>query len=93
MSGGTPPDQGRITRIFVSRWDPSRLGSSETPPAIARRQARSWSWGLPFDWEDCLTMSLRLHEIAEANHRILNPFTDEKLMLHLGWGVFVGGLR
>src|SRR3954451_5771503 len=26
-------------------------------------------------------MSLRLHEIAEANHRILNPFTDEKLML------------
>ena len=26
-------------------------------------------------------MSLRLHGIAEANHRILNPFTDEKLML------------
>jgi SAM-dependent methyltransferase len=26
-------------------------------------------------------MSLRFHEIAEANHRILNPFTDEKLML------------
>jgi SAM-dependent methyltransferase len=26
-------------------------------------------------------MSLRLHEIAEANHRILNPFTEEKLML------------
>lgn len=25
-------------------------------------------------------MSLRFHEIAEANHRILNPFTDEKLM-------------
>ncbi|MGH2350579.1 MAG: SAM-dependent methyltransferase [Chloroflexota bacterium] len=25
-------------------------------------------------------MSLRHHEIAEANHRILNPFTDEKLM-------------
>src|SRR5258708_1406224 len=25
-------------------------------------------------------MSLRQHEIAEANHRILNPFTDEKLM-------------
>jgi len=23
---------------------------------------------------------LRMHEIAEANHRILNPFTDEKLM-------------
>lgn len=26
-------------------------------------------------------MSLRLHEIAEAGHRILNPFTDEKLAL------------
>ncbi|MBN1770847.1 MAG: class I SAM-dependent methyltransferase [Deltaproteobacteria bacterium] len=26
-------------------------------------------------------MSLRLHEIAEAHHRILNPFTEEKLML------------
>lgn len=26
-------------------------------------------------------MSLRHHEIAEAGHRILNPFTDEKLML------------
>jgi SAM-dependent methyltransferase len=26
-------------------------------------------------------MSLRFHEIAEANHRILNPFTDEKLLL------------
>lgn len=26
-------------------------------------------------------MSLRLHEISEANHRILNPFTDGKLML------------
>jgi SAM-dependent methyltransferase len=26
-------------------------------------------------------MSLRFHEIAEANHRILNPFTEEKLML------------
>ena len=26
-------------------------------------------------------MSLRFHEIAEANHRILNPFTDDKLML------------
>jgi SAM-dependent methyltransferase len=26
-------------------------------------------------------MSLRHHEIAEANHRILNPFTDEKLTL------------
>jgi SAM-dependent methyltransferase len=26
-------------------------------------------------------MSLRLHELAEASHRILNPFTDEKLML------------
>lgn len=26
-------------------------------------------------------MSLRFHEIAEASHRILNPFTDEKLML------------
>lgn len=26
-------------------------------------------------------MSLRLHEIAEANHRILNPFSEEKLML------------
>jgi len=26
-------------------------------------------------------MSLRYHEIAEANHRILNPFTEEKLML------------
>jgi SAM-dependent methyltransferase len=26
-------------------------------------------------------MSLRYHEIAESNHRILNPFTDEKLML------------
>jgi SAM-dependent methyltransferase len=25
-------------------------------------------------------MSFRQHEIAEANHRILNPFTDEKLM-------------
>lgn len=26
-------------------------------------------------------MSLRFHEIAEARHRILNPFTHEKLML------------
>jgi SAM-dependent methyltransferase len=26
-------------------------------------------------------MSLRFHEIAEAGHRILNPFTDEKLRL------------
>lgn len=26
-------------------------------------------------------MSLRFHEIAEATHRILNPFTDDKLML------------
>lgn len=26
-------------------------------------------------------MSLRFHEIAERNHRILNPFTREKLML------------
>ena len=26
-------------------------------------------------------MSLRMHELAEANHRILNPFTHEKLML------------
>ena len=26
-------------------------------------------------------MSLRFHEISEKNHRILNPFTDEKLML------------
>lgn len=26
-------------------------------------------------------MSLRYHEIAEGNHRILNPFTEEKLML------------
>jgi SAM-dependent methyltransferase len=26
-------------------------------------------------------MSLRLHEISETNHRILNPYTEEKLML------------
>lgn len=26
-------------------------------------------------------MSLRFHEIAEQNHRILNPFTDDQLML------------
>jgi SAM-dependent methyltransferase len=26
-------------------------------------------------------MSLRFHEISEANHRILNPLTEEKLML------------
>ncbi len=26
-------------------------------------------------------MSLRFHEIAEASHRILNPFTEEKLLL------------
>ena len=26
-------------------------------------------------------MSLRFHEIGEANHRILNPFTEEQLML------------
>ena len=26
-------------------------------------------------------MSLRFHEIAESRHRILNPFTDDKLML------------
>jgi ubiquinone/menaquinone biosynthesis C-methylase UbiE len=26
-------------------------------------------------------MTLRFHEIGEANHRILNPFTEEKLML------------
>ena len=28
-----------------------------------------------------LVMSLRYHEISEANHRILNPFTEEKLRL------------
>src|SRR5215207_9983829 len=27
------------------------------------------------------TMSLKYHKIAEANHHILNPFTDDKLML------------
>src|SRR4051812_33001847 len=26
-------------------------------------------------------MSLRFHEISEANHRILNPYNEEKLML------------
>jgi hypothetical protein len=26
-------------------------------------------------------MSLRYHEISEANHRILNPFTEEKMIL------------
>ena len=26
-------------------------------------------------------MSLKLHEIAEGSHRILNPFTEEKLAL------------
>ena len=26
-------------------------------------------------------MSLRFHEISEQNHRILNPFSDEKLMV------------
>ena len=26
-------------------------------------------------------MSLRFHEIAEADHRILNPFSEEKMML------------
>ena len=26
-------------------------------------------------------MSLRFHEIAEGDHRILNPFTHDKLML------------
>ena len=26
-------------------------------------------------------MSLRFHEIAEATHRILNPFTEDQLML------------
>src|SRR5689334_16493911 len=26
-------------------------------------------------------MSLRFHEIAERNHRILNPFTEEQLLL------------
>lgn len=26
-------------------------------------------------------MSLKFHEISEANHRILNPFTEDKLML------------
>jgi SAM-dependent methyltransferase len=26
-------------------------------------------------------MSLRFHEISESNHRILNPFTEDKLML------------
>jgi hypothetical protein len=25
-------------------------------------------------------MSLRFHEIAEINHRILNPFTEDQLM-------------
>jgi hypothetical protein len=28
-----------------------------------------------------IRMSLRLHEIAESGHRILNPFTVEKLRL------------
>src|SRR6476619_1258859 len=31
--------------------------------------------------EGAAIMSLRFHEIAEANHRILNPFTEDKLML------------
>lgn len=26
-------------------------------------------------------MSLRFHEIADVNHRLINPFTDEQLML------------
>jgi hypothetical protein len=43
-------------------------------------------------------VSLRFHERAEARHRILNPFTDDKLARlgestaarrYLGWGVFV----
>ena len=34
-------------------------------------------------------MTLRYHEISETSHRMLNPFTDEKLML-LGE---VSGLR
>jgi SAM-dependent methyltransferase len=33
------------------------------------------------DWAKLLHMSLRFHEIAESGHRILNPFTDEKLNL------------
>jgi hypothetical protein len=29
-------------------------------------------------------MSLRFHEIAERRHRILNPFTEEQLLLLVG---------
>ena len=47
-----------------------------------RASVRSWRLsnkaGTRLGW--LLHMSLRQHEIAEANHRILNPFTDEKLM-------------
>jgi hypothetical protein len=53
-------------------------------------------------------MTLRFHEIAEAERRTINPFTAEELRLlreafrpregqrqleHLGWGVFVLQLR
>lgn len=37
--------------------------------------------GVRVSFQPEILMSLRNHEIAEANHRILDPFTDEKLRL------------
>src|SRR4051794_22895439 len=50
----------------------TRTGS----PAV--RNFVRWGWVVR---EGVAMDVLEQHEIAEANHRILNPFTEEKLML------------
>jgi SAM-dependent methyltransferase len=49
----------------------ARTGCGIIDPVAVPSSPASWSHA----------MSLRHHEIAEANHRILDPFTDEKLRL------------
>src|SRR5829696_2950561 len=79
MSGDTPPVRGRITRISrpVRRYARAvALGQGRTMHGAERAGRSNQGRHAPGG-----QMSLRLHEIAEASHRILNPFTDEKLML------------
>jgi SAM-dependent methyltransferase len=42
---------------------------------------RRAAWRVCYDAGKMTAMSLRHHEIAEANHRILNPFTESQLRL------------
>lgn len=59
----------RITARFVPRPGPAALAVPKCGRRGRAGTARSDAMGL------------REHEISEAGHRILNPFTDEKLML------------